>query len=88
LYNLGNILDSYLENPPVPNNEKIKLNNPVSLNEWIDKHTEEFSHSTPISLFPDQFQTRVYVISRGQHMIDCSTGDVWLWQHVRNYLSI
>jgi hypothetical protein len=21
-------------------------------------------------------------------MIDCSTGDVWLWQHVRNYFLI
>lgn len=88
LYNLWDILDSYIENPPVPSNDKIKLSNPVSLNEWIDKHEEEFSHGHPISLFPDQFQTRFYIIPKGHHMIDCSTGDVWLWQHVSNYFSI
>ncbi|CAF1106495.1 unnamed protein product [Adineta steineri] len=73
--------DSFPKNPPLKNNEKITINNPFSLNEWIDKHKEDLSHGHPISLFPDQFQTRVSVISKGQHTIDCSNGDVWLWQH-------
>ncbi|CAF1033102.1 unnamed protein product [Adineta steineri] len=73
--------DSFPKNPPLKNNEKIIINNPFSLNEWIDKHKEDLSHGHPISLFPDQFQTRVSVISKGQHTIDCSNGDVWLWQH-------
>ncbi|CAF0963340.1 unnamed protein product [Rotaria sordida] len=73
--------DSYLENPPVQNNEKIKLDYPFSLNEWIDKHEEEFSNGKPISLFPDKFQARIYVMPKGQHLIDCSNCDVWLWQY-------
>ena len=82
------ILDSYPKNPPVLDDEKAKLTDPFSLNKWIDKHKEEFSHGSSISLFPDQFQTRAYVISKGHHMIDCSTGDVWLWQHVSNYIIV
>ncbi len=58
------------------------------MNEWIDKHKEDFSHGSPVSLFPDQFQSKIYIISQGQHMIDCSTGDVWLWQHVSSYFRI
>jgi len=42
---------------------------------------KEFLNGEQISLFPDKFQTRAYVIPKGQHTIDCSTGDVWLWQH-------
>ncbi len=84
----GNILDSFPEKPLRINNEKIKLNDPFPLSEWIDKHKEEFSHGSLISLFPDQFQTRAYVISKGHHMIDCSTGDVWLWQHVSYYIIV
>jgi hypothetical protein len=82
-----NISDSFPENPLRQNNEKAKLANPFSLNEWIDKHKQEFLHGSPISLFPDQFQTRVYIIPQGQHIIDCSTGDVWLWQHVCHYFT-
>ena len=59
--------------------------NPFSLNEWIDKHKQELSHASPISLFSDEFQTRLYMYSKGQHMINCANGDVWLWQHVSNY---
>jgi len=73
--------DSFPEQPHRQNNDKIKLNNPFSLNEWIDKHKDEFSNSSSVSLFPDEFQTRALVISKGEHKIDCSTGDVWLWQH-------
>jgi hypothetical protein len=63
----------------------VKLSNPFPLDEWIDKHKEDFSHGSPIGLFSDQFQTRTYIIPQGQHMIDCATGDVWLWQHVCCY---
>ncbi|CAF3939746.1 unnamed protein product [Rotaria sp. Silwood2] len=73
--------DSYLENPPVQNDEKMKLDNPLSLDEWIDKHAEELSLGKSINLFRDGFQTKVYVIPKGQHLIKCSNGDVWLWQH-------
>ncbi|UJR25981.1 hypothetical protein I4U23_007329 [Adineta vaga] len=76
--------DSYLQDPPVKNNEKIKLDNPFSLNDWLDQHKEELIHGHPISLFPDRFQTRVWAFPKGEHMINCSTGDVWLWQHKGN----
>lgn len=77
------ISDSFPETPPRSNNEKVKISEPFSLDQWIAQHKDDFTQGSPISLFPDRFQTRVYVISRGQHKIDCSTGDVWLWQHVR-----
>ena len=77
------ISDSFPEIPLRNNNEKIKIADPFSLDDWITKHKENLSQGQPVSLFPDRFQTRVYVIGQGQHMIDCSTGDVWLWQHVR-----
>jgi hypothetical protein len=80
-----NISDSFPANPLRANDEKTKLDNPFSLNEWIDKHKQDFSHGSPVNLFPDHFQTRVYIIPQGQHMIDCSSGDVWLWQHVSYY---
>ena len=76
------ISDSFPETPLRVNNDKINLANPFSLNEWIDQHKQDFSQGSPVSLFPDRFQTRVYIISHGQQTIDCSTGDVWLWQHV------
>lgn len=81
-----NILDSFPEKPHRFNNENVKLSNPFSLDEWIDKHKEEFTQGRSISVFPNQSQTRVYVISKGQHLIDCSTGDVWLWQHVNQII--
>jgi len=73
--------DSYPEKPLVKNNEKIKLDNPFSLNQWIDEHQKELLQGEPISLFSDKFQTRAYIVPKGQHTIDCSPGDVWLWQH-------
>jgi hypothetical protein len=80
-----NILDSYIENPPVLCDEKAKLGDPFSLDDWINKHKEELSHDQSISLFPEKSQSRIYVIPKGQHNIDCSNGDVWLWQHVSNH---
>ena len=74
--------DSIVQDPPVKNNEKAKLSDPFALNQWIDEHKEQFSRGQPISLFPDRFQTRVWVFPKGEHTIDCANGDVWLWQHV------
>jgi len=76
-------LDSFPQQPPRVNNEKIKLSEPFSLNDWIDKHREDFQKNSSLSLFDDEYQSRVYILSQGQHQIECSTGDVWLWQHVR-----
>lgn len=80
--------DSFPEIPLRNNNDKIKIADPFSLNDWIAKHKDDFLQGEPLSLFPDRFQTRVYVIAQGQHMIDCSTGDVWLWQHVRLHFQL
>ena len=77
------ISDSFPKTPLRSNNEKVKISEPFSLDQWIAQHKDNFTQGSPISLFPDRFQTRVYVISHGQHTIDCSIGDVWLWQHVR-----
>lgn len=65
------------------NDEKIRLPPPFSLNQWLVKHEEELAKGRVISLFPEIFQTRVYIIGQGQHSIDCSSGDVWLWQQVQ-----
>lgn len=73
--------DSFPQQPPRVNNEKIKLSEPFSLNDWIDKHREDFQKNSSLSLFDDEYQSRVYILSQGQHQIECSTGDVWLWQH-------
>ncbi|CAM4865915.1 unnamed protein product [Rotaria socialis] len=74
-------LDSYPEIPPTQNDDKIKLSDPLLLKEWIDEHEKELSKGSSISLFPDEYQTRVYIIPKGEHLIDCSDGDIWLWQH-------
>lgn len=74
--------DSFPEPPLRSNNEKVQLQKPFSLNDWIEKHREDFRQRPSISLFPEGFQTRVYMLSKGPHTIHNSTGDVWLWQHV------
>lgn len=73
--------DSFPEQPLRLNDEKTKLQEPFSLDDWIDKHREDFKQNSSISLFSSEFQSRVYVLSKGQHKIECSTCDAWLWQH-------
>ncbi|CAF1659880.1 unnamed protein product, partial [Adineta ricciae] len=73
--------DSFPQEPPVKNDDKLQLISPFSLNNWLEQHQHDLSREHPISLFPDQYQTRVWIFPKGEHTIDCSTGDVWLWQH-------
>lgn len=77
------ILDSFPAKPLLNDDNKTHLDQPFSLNEWIDKHRDELNNGNAVSLFPDRFQTRVFIFGKGQHAIECSTGDVWLWQLVR-----
>ncbi|CAF1957083.1 unnamed protein product [Rotaria magnacalcarata] len=73
--------DSYPEIPPTQNDDKIKLSDPFLLKELIDEHEKELSNGSSISIFPDEYQTRVYIIPKGEHLIDCAHGDIWLWQY-------
>lgn len=73
--------DSFPAKPLIDNNEKIDLGNPFPLNNWIDEHHDELSKGHALSLFAEKFQTRVNVLSQGEHAVDCAAGDVWLWQH-------
>ena len=80
---LSILSDSFPAEPLLPDDKKTQLGQPFSLNEWIDKHRDELNNGKAVSLFPDRFQTRVIVLGEGHHEIECSSGDVWLWQLVR-----
>lgn len=85
---LDSVSDSYIKDPPLKNDENAKLEEPFTFSEWIDQHKEELSNGKKLSMFPHEFQTRVYVMSKGHHSVDCCDGDVWLWQHVSSYCLI
>ncbi|XP_072166148.1 3-hydroxyanthranilate 3,4-dioxygenase-like [Diadema setosum] len=69
-----------LEKPPITQDVERKLEDPFSLQEWIEKNREEIASKGSKALFGPDYQFSVVMWGEGDEAGGCEEAEIWLWQ--------
>ncbi|KAJ6634265.1 hypothetical protein lerEdw1_014097 [Lerista edwardsae] len=71
--------DEPLKEMPFPMNDT-RVMDPFSFQNWLDEHREEVQRMKSLSLFGDNFETKVTINGAGITKEEGKNADIWIWQ--------
>ncbi|XP_071802302.1 3-hydroxyanthranilate 3,4-dioxygenase-like [Asterias amurensis] len=68
------------ENPPVTIDQETVVEDPMSLQGWIETNKEEIEEKGHKFLFGKKYQFEIVMYGPGEHVGGCEAAETWLWQ--------
>jgi len=71
---------SVLDKPPVTLDSKLKLEEPIDLENWVTVNRKEIDTNGRKKVFPGDYQFQVYIYGQGMISDTCLRAEAFIWQ--------